>query len=84
MRNFSHVQWLHLRIRDTSVEVLSRNQVWWYILVIPAFGTLRQEEHEFKASLGYMVDFVSKTKGRKERIQWTLGGQDFIGCRCDR
>jgi hypothetical protein len=29
--------------------------VWWYILVIPALGWLRQETLEFKASLGYIM-----------------------------
>jgi hypothetical protein len=34
-----------------------------YIPVIPAFGTLKQEDQEFMASLGYMVTpCLKKTK----------------------
>jgi hypothetical protein len=29
--------------------------VWWHISVIPAFGRLKQEDHEFEDSLGYIV-----------------------------
>jgi hypothetical protein len=28
---------------------------WWYMFVIPALRKLRQDNHEFKASLGYTV-----------------------------
>jgi hypothetical protein len=28
---------------------------WWSMPVIPALGKLRQEDHEFKASLGFIV-----------------------------
>jgi hypothetical protein len=31
------------------------NWVWWLTFVIPALGRLRQEEHKFKARLGYIV-----------------------------
>jgi hypothetical protein len=34
--------------------------------VIPALEKLRQEDHEFKASLGYTAYFT-KTKNRRER-----------------
>jgi hypothetical protein len=29
--------------------------VWWYTPIIPELGRRRQENHEFKASLDYMV-----------------------------
>jgi uncharacterized protein YceK len=32
-------------------------QAWWCIVIIPALGRLRQEDLEFKASLGCIVDF---------------------------
>jgi hypothetical protein len=28
---------------------------WWYTPVVPALGRLKQEDGEFKASLGYVV-----------------------------
>jgi hypothetical protein len=36
--------------------------VWWYTSAIPALGRLRQEDHEFKASLGFTVRSFLKTK----------------------
>jgi hypothetical protein len=33
--------------------------------IIPALKRLRQENHEFKASLGYTARFVSKTKTKQ-------------------
>jgi hypothetical protein len=36
--------------------------VWGHRLIILVLGRLRWENHEFKASLGYMVRRVSKTK----------------------
>jgi hypothetical protein len=29
-------------------------KVWWYLPIIPALRSLKQEDCEFKASLGYM------------------------------
>jgi hypothetical protein len=37
--------------------------VWWYKSVIPALGRLRQEDHEFKDSLGFILS------SRKPRLQ---------------
>jgi hypothetical protein len=37
-----------------------KSQVWWYILVIPAFRRLKQENGEVEASLGYMVRLLSE------------------------
>jgi hypothetical protein len=31
--------------------------VWWFMPVIPAFKSLRQEDLEFKASLGYIGSY---------------------------
>jgi hypothetical protein len=33
---------------------------WWYTSVIPELGRLRQEDHRFEASLGYIARLVSK------------------------
>jgi hypothetical protein len=32
-----------------------RSQVWWFMPVIPVAGKLKQENHKFKAILGYIV-----------------------------
>jgi hypothetical protein len=37
------------------------------MLVILALGRLKQEDHEFKASLGSTVRSCQKQKGKKER-----------------
>jgi hypothetical protein len=36
-------------------EVYRQWGVWWCTPVIPALGKLRQEDHEFEASLDYIV-----------------------------
>jgi hypothetical protein len=36
-------------------KVEGSNQVWWRTPVILALGRLRQEDHEFKTNLSYMV-----------------------------
>jgi hypothetical protein len=41
------------------------NHVWWCTPVIPAFGRLRQEDHEFKASLGHIARLCLKKKDKK-------------------
>jgi hypothetical protein len=33
----------------------STQGAWWCVSVIPTFGRLRPEDHEFEASLGYTV-----------------------------
>jgi hypothetical protein len=40
-------------------QTIKKSWVWWCISVIPAFRKQRQENQEFKASLGY-VDPVSR------------------------
>jgi hypothetical protein len=42
------------------------NWVWWHTSVIPALGRYRQEDQEFKASLGF------SEKKKKERKKKTL------------
>jgi hypothetical protein len=34
--------------------------VWWFIAVIPAFRRLKQENFEFKISMGYIVRLYFK------------------------
>jgi hypothetical protein len=38
------------------LEMQNLSQAWWYTAVIPAFRRLRKENHEFQASLGYIVN----------------------------
>jgi hypothetical protein len=38
-----------------ALKTLLGSQVWCCIYVIPALGKLRQEDGEFKVSLGYTV-----------------------------
>jgi hypothetical protein len=41
--------------------------MWWGMPLFPVLGRLRQEDHKFKASLGYLVRVCLKTpkEGRK-------------------
>jgi hypothetical protein len=41
-------------------------QAWWLMPVIPALGRLRQEDHEFKASLGYL-EILRETLSQKKK-----------------
>jgi hypothetical protein len=42
-------------------QIYFSNEVWWYMLVIPAFVRWRQEDCEFKASLNYIVTNQNNT-----------------------
>jgi hypothetical protein len=39
--------------------------VWWHTIVIPALGKVRQEDQEFAASQGYILDPASKIARRQ-------------------
>jgi hypothetical protein len=41
------------------------SQVWWYMPVILALEKLRQENHDFKAKLGYMAKHCPQAKTKQ-------------------
>jgi hypothetical protein len=41
----------------------------WYRPVIPRLRGLRQEDNEFQASLGYIVETLSQKQKRKKDLQ---------------
>jgi hypothetical protein len=43
--------------------------VWWCLSVIPAFGTLEQEDQEFEVSLGYLVRFCLKKRKITKKLK---------------
>jgi hypothetical protein len=53
------------------VENIELCQAWWCIPITPTHGRLRQEDHEFDASLGYILKPCQKKEkereGRKEK-----------------
>jgi hypothetical protein len=36
-------------------KIIYLSEKWWCLPVIPALGRLRQEDNEFKSSLGYIL-----------------------------
>jgi hypothetical protein len=42
--------------------------MWYHTLVIPTLGRLKQEDHEFEASLGYVASLDPKIR-RKHKIK---------------
>jgi hypothetical protein len=43
---------------------------WWYMIVIPALGRLRQADCEFKSTWATYRDHVSKLQNRPDRKPW--------------
>jgi hypothetical protein len=50
---------------------------WWCIRDIPAFGRLRQEDHEFLDSLGYIAKLSQKPNQTKTRIICLTSFSDY-------
>jgi hypothetical protein len=48
------------RMEMTKEKSSVCNQVWWNIPVIPALGRLRQQEYNFKATVGYIARLCQK------------------------
>jgi hypothetical protein len=51
----------------TAYLLENSSQVWWYTHIIPALGRWRQEDHKFKANLGYIVRPCLKPKKKKKK-----------------
>jgi hypothetical protein len=54
-----------------SFHFILKNQdkthAWWFTPIIPALRRLRQEDHEFKASLGYIARPCLKNKPKEPK-----------------
>jgi hypothetical protein len=50
-----NLNWIRVDLNPTDCYLYKKrgSWAWWYMSVIPAFRRLRQEDCEFKASLGY-------------------------------
>jgi hypothetical protein len=48
-----------------------RGQAWWFTLVIPTLGRLRQENHKFQVSLDYIVRPCLKTNPQNKKYPKT-------------
>jgi hypothetical protein len=53
----------------------SARWAWWHRPVFPTFGQWRQEDLEFKVSLGYIVRPVSKNKNKTKTSKNNVGLQ---------
>lgn len=40
------------------------SQVWWFRLLIPTLGKLKQEDFKFEASMGYTVRWSQREKNK--------------------
>jgi hypothetical protein len=48
-----------------AIKSVELNRV--YMPIIPAFRRLREEDHKFKANLGYIVRFCFKKRARQRQ-----------------
>jgi hypothetical protein len=54
---------------NSDLKIECQSWVWLHVPVIPAIGRLRQEDQEFKDSLGYIVRPYLKTKPERPVAQ---------------
>jgi hypothetical protein len=57
---------------DFCCERETSSPGWWCILAVPALGRLRQEDHEYYASQGYIVSPILHRGGGEQPVHCTL------------
>jgi hypothetical protein len=59
----------HIKIYQVVHLKLCTSWAWWYASIISALGKLRQEDHKFETSLGY----VERPCLKKQKQGWWSG-----------
>jgi hypothetical protein len=60
----------HRNVANVTAKTLPMELAWSYTSVIPALGRLRQEDHEFAASLGFKTFWRPCPKKKKKKVYW--------------
>jgi hypothetical protein len=56
------------KVLTQSKQAIYQSQICWCMPVIPALGRQRQEDLEFKASLGYIVRLCLKKQKQTKKV----------------
>jgi hypothetical protein len=57
-----------LSSNPNTAPLPNQSQAWWYMSVIPALRRQRQEDNEFKASVGYTMRLSQKNLNKLELL----------------